>query len=198
MEKPPLTLDERTHTYWVGNRKFVSVTTVLQDLGLARNYDGISSFYAQRGTAVHKAVELIDKETLDEAVLDPRLQGYVAGYRKFLKESGYRAEYWEKMLYSDGLGFAGTVDKLGMLGGKFGIIDIKTSTSLDPSVDAQLCAYSVLWTENNPDRPVDFKYALQLTEGGDYKLATKYSATSIELWLSVMDVYRRKVKNVRK
>ena len=198
MEKPQLTLDEATHTYWVGTRKLPSVTTIMSDLGLSHNFSGISSFYAQRGTAVHKAVELVDKGTLDDSTLDPRLSGYVSGYRRFLRESGYGAEYWEVPLYSESLSFAGTIDKLGTLNGRFGVLDIKTSRTLDPAVELQLCAYTLLWNENRTERPAEFKYALQLTEGGDYSLTTKYSSASIDLWVSVMDVYRWKLKHVRK
>lgn len=187
-----LTLDEATHTYWVGKKKFDSVTKILQDLGLARNYQGISSFYAERGKAVHRACELIDKGTLDNASLDPRVRPYVEGYRKFIRESGYQPQFWELPLYHPALGFAGTVDKLGSLNGRFGILDIKTSRSLDPAVELQLCAYAVLWIESHPDSPPAFKYALQLTDDGGYKLHTKYSEASIELWLSAITVYRWK------
>jgi hypothetical protein len=193
---PTLTLDHATHTYWLDKKKFDSVTKILAYVGLSRNYDGISSFYAQRGTAVHKAVELVDKGTLDDATLDPRIAPYVRGYRKFVRESGYKPDSWEVPLYHDGLGFAGTIDKVGTLSGRFGILDIKTSRSLDPAVEPQLCAYTVLWNEHYPERPAEFKYALQLKDDGGYSLATKYSERSVDLWLSIMDVYRWKQRNV--
>ncbi len=194
----PLRFDEESHTYWVGERKLPSVTTILSEMGLSHDFSKVSSFYAQRGTAVHKAVELVDKGTLDETTLDPRIAGYVSGYRRFLRESGYQAEHWEVPLYSESLRVAGTIDKLGKLGGRFGILDIKTSRTLDPSVELQLCGYAALWNENHSDCPALFKYALQLTEGGDYSLVTKYSETSIDIWVSVVDVYRWKLKYVRK
>jgi hypothetical protein len=73
-------------------------------------------------------------------------------------------------------------------------LDIKTSRSIDPSVEPQLCAYALLWNEHHPDRPAEFKYALQLMEDGRYNLVTKYSATSVDLWLSIMTVFRWKQK----
>jgi hypothetical protein len=194
MGEETLQLDESTHTYWIGKRKFDSVSRILQELHLCNDYTGISSFYAERGTAVHKAVEFVDKGTLDDATVDPAIGGYVQAYRRFLRESGYVPMYWEVALHHEQLGFAGSIDKGGKLKDKFGIIDIKTSSSVDPAVDAQLCGYNVLWNENHPELPVEFKYALQLKPDGTYNLITKYSATSVDLWLSIMDVYRWKQK----
>lgn len=185
------------HEYFLGKRKLDSVTQILQYLGLTNDYSNISSFYADRGTAVHKAVEFVDKGTLDDATLDPICAPYVAAYRRFLRESGYTPLYWEVPLYHGGLGFAGTIDKVGLLNGRRGILDIKTSRTLDPSVEPQLCAYQILWDEHHADELSTFKYALQLKDDGTYNLATKYAATSLELWLAIMDVYKWKVKNKR-
>lgn len=192
-----LVLDEAKHEYWLGKRKLDSVTTILQYLGLTNDYSNISSFYAERGTAVHKAVEFLDKGTLDDATLDPICAPYVAAYRRFLRESTYSAVHWEVPLHHELLGYAGTIDKVGRLHGRLGILDIKTSRTLDPSVEPQLCAYQILWDEHHADDPAHWKYALQLKDDGTYSLATKYSATSISLWLSIMDVYKWKVKNRR-
>lgn len=195
-----LRLDESDHSYWLGKRRFESVTHILQYLGLTRDYSNVSSFYAERGKAVHKAVELVDKGTLDEKTLDPILPPYVAAYRRFVRESGYTALHWEVPLYHDRMGFAGTIDKGGLLHGRRGILDIKTSRSVDPAVELQLCAYEMLWAEHHANEGLDWKYALQLTDDGPegkYNLVTKYSATSVELWLSVLDIYKWKIKNRR-
>lgn len=189
-----LTLEPTTHTYWIGKRRFDSVTQILTELHLANDYKDVPAFYAERGTAVHKAVEFVDKGTLDESKLDPAIAGYVKGYQRFVDESKYKPEFCEVSLHHDQLGFAGTVDKLGFLNGKFGVIDIKTSRSVDPAIEPQMCAYAVLWNEHHPEMPVEFKYGLQLKDDGTYALITKYSDTSIDLWLSVMDVYRWKQK----
>lgn len=195
-----LRLEPSTHEYWLGKRKFDSVTHILQYLGLTNDYSNISSFYAERGTAVHKAVEFVDKGTLDDAKLDPIVRPYVAAYRRFLRESGYVPLHWEVPLHHPVLGYAGTIDKVGRLNGRPGVLDIKTSRSVDPAVELQLCAYAVLWDEHHPESPAAWKYALQLNDEGPegkYSLITKYSATSIDQWLSALDVYKWKVKNRR-
>lgn len=195
-----LRLDEATHEYWLGKRKFDSVTHILQYLGLTNDYSNISSFYAERGTAVHKAVEYVDKGTLDDGKLDPIIRPYVAAYRRFLRESGYVPLHWEVPLHHPVLGYAGTIDKVGRLNGRPGVLDIKTARSVDPAVELQLCAYAVLWDEHHPENPAAWKYALQLNDEGPegkYSLITKYSATSIDAWLSTLDVFKWKVKNRR-
>jgi hypothetical protein len=192
-----LYLDEATHTYWLGKTKFDSVTEILKFLGLSRCYDGISSFYSERGKAVHKAVEFVDKGTLDESSLSDLVRPYVVAYRKFLAESGYRPHAWEVPLYDSNLRFAGTIDKVGYLGDKLGILDIKTSTSIDPAVEDQLCAYRFLWDQHHADGSSQWGYALQLKEDGTYSLCTKYSDCPAEDWRSIMTVYRKKQKRTK-
>ena len=190
----PLHLDELTHEYWLDGIKYDSVTKILQALGLSRDYSGISSFYAERGRAVHKAVEFVDKGTLDEGTVSDLVRPYLSAYRKFLVESGYRAHAWEVALHHPVLRYAGTIDKVGFLKDRLGILDIKTSSSLDPSVEDQLSAYGLLWTEHHSDLPVRWRYALQLTDDGKYNLCTKYSEAPMEDWLSIMTVFRKKQK----
>lgn len=192
----PIALDESTHTYWDGKQKYDSVTDILKYLGLSRNYAGISSFYAERGKAVHKAVELIDKGTLDESTVTETIRPYVAAYRKFLRESEYKPHRWEIRLGHPLLRFAGTIDKVGYLPKLgLGIGDIKTTDgTVDPSTEDQLCAYEVLWNENFPDLPILWRYAIQLKSNGDYALITRWSRTPLEDWLSIMTVYRKKQK----
>lgn len=195
-----LRLDPTTHEYWLGKRRFDSVTHILQYLGLTHDYSNVSSFYADRGTAVHKAVEFVDKGTLDDATVDPIIRPYVAAYRRFVRESGYVHSHWEVPLHHPILGYAGTIDKVGRLHGRTGILDIKTSRSVDPAVELQLCAYQVLWNEHHAQQPSQWKYALQLTDEGPegkYNLITKYSGTSVDAWLSTVDVFKWKVKNKR-
>jgi hypothetical protein len=140
-------------------------------------------------------VELIDKGTLDESSVSDLVRPYVTAYRKFLEESGYKPHAWEVQMHHPVLRYAGTVDKVGYLP-KLGLggMDIKTATSVDPSVDEQLCAYDMLWDEHFPTLPWAWRYALQLTIDGQYKLITKYSNTPKETWLSIMTVYRIKQK----
>lgn len=189
-----LRFQDEDHSYWIGKKEYPSVTKILQALGLTPDYSTISSVYADRGKAVHKALEYVDKGTLDQETLDPRLLPYVSAYRRFVLESGYRSLYWELPMYHENLGFAGTPDKIGYLNGRVGILDIKTSRTVDHSADLQLCGYSVLYNASYPQSPSTFKYVLQLTEDWKWNLITKYSDTLDAMWMSALDLYKWKVK----
>ena len=190
-----LILDEPTHTYWIDKVNYDSVTKIIEFLGLSRNYDGISSFYAERGKAAHKGVELVDKGTLDDSSVSEIVQPYIRGYREFLRVSGYEPKYTELMLHHPELRYAGTIDKVGILPKLgLGIMDVKTGDSIDPAVEDQLCAYEYLWNFHYPDTPINWKYALQLTADGKHNLVTKYSEAKAEDWVSIMKVYRKKQK----
>ena len=64
---------EDTHKYWIeveGAEMVVpSVSTIISHI-LELDYSGIDPFYADRGTAVHKAIELLIEDNLDEESLD--------------------------------------------------------------------------------------------------------------------------------
>lgn len=195
---PQVFLDEASHVYWDKEQKknYDSVTTIIKALGLSRNYENISSFYSERGKAVHKVVELVDKGTLLESTVSDVIKPYLEGYRKFLRDSGYKPHAWEVALGHEVLRFAGTIDKVGYLPKLgLGIMDVKTGDgTIDPAVEDQLCGYDVLWSEDNPDMPAMWRYALQLRSNGTYALITKYSKAPVEDWLSIMTVFRKKQK----
>jgi hypothetical protein len=193
-----LTLDSTEEFYLLGKRRFERVSRVLESLGLSRDYSGIDPFYAERGRAAHRVCELMDKGTLDESSLTDITLPYFKGYREFVKKSGYSPLAYEIKLHHDAGGFAGTIDKVGTLNGRTGILDVKTSSSVDPAVELQLCAYQLLWEASHPNQPVKFRYVLQLKTNGTYSLITKYSdAIPATYWLSIMDTFHWKQKNVR-
>lgn len=195
LEKPAqLIVNEEEHTYRVGQLEYPSVTTILRSLDLSRAYRGVSDYYRDRGRAVHKAVELVDKGTLDEETLHETLIPYVGAYRCFVKDSGYQALCWELALYDEKVGFAGTLDKVGRLNGRLGILDIKAASSIDPAAGLQLKGYEHLWNLWNEESPCQFRYVLQLTSDGKYQLVTKFKDDVTIPWSSVMDVYLWKTR----
>lgn len=188
----PLELDEKKNVYRGSDGQvYPRVTSILSALELGRSYLDIDPYYAERGRVVHRCVELIDKGTLDAGSVPTDAEPFVGAYRKFLDISGYKPWRWEISLWHE-KGFAGTLDKVGRINGRLGLIDIKCTDSVDPLVDLQLCAYAVLWNRHFRDMPLEFKYALQLKPNGEPNLVTKYTNTPIALWDSVMEVYQWK------
>ena len=126
---------------------------------------------AERGTAVHKACEALDKfGSVDaEDSIVPYLQAYLA----FRKE---HAVEWQKIEYATHHpkhGYAGTIDRYGLLDGNAALVDIKTSYTIHkPLCSAQLNLYRRMLTANGI--PVDKLYILHLKKDASYKLQSFY------------------------
>ena len=119
---------------------------------------------ADRGTAVHKATELLDKYGTVE--IDEDISPYLKAYIAFRKE--HKCE-WQKIEYAthhpENL-YAGTLDRVGAVDGKLVVLDIKTSSTIQkPLYTAQLNLYR----KTLPD-PIEQLVILHLKKDGTYKL----------------------------
>lgn len=119
---------------------------------------------ADRGTAVHKATELLDK--YGTAEIDEDISPYLKAYIAFRKE--HKCE-WQKIEYAthhpENL-YAGTLDRVGAVDGKLVVLDIKTSSTIQkPLYTAQLNLYR----KTLPD-PIEQLVILHLKKDGTYKL----------------------------
>lgn len=145
------------------------ISRILRTVGLSRAMYMRGSHGRDRGRAVHRAIELIHRGTLDESSLDPQILPFVNAYRDFIRDTGFSVLAYEVPLGSIH-GFAGTVDAIGRLNGRIIVLDFKTGDSLDPAVEYQTGAYEILWNENHPDQLIQGRFALQLKTNGRYKL----------------------------
>nr|DAD70911.1 MAG TPA: exonuclease [Siphoviridae sp. ctvok7] len=122
---------------------------------------------ADRGTAVHKATEALDKYgkvDVQDGIL-PYLQAYLSFRREHPVE-------WQKIEYAThhpDRRYAGTIDRYGLVDGAASLVDIKTSYTIHkPLCAAQLNLYR--WILEAEGRPVDRLYILHLKKDGAYKL----------------------------
>lgn len=113
-----LTMDEE-HRYWWNGKRVPGMNEVLKAVGIAKNYpENGDPFYRERGTAVHLAIDLYVKGTLDEESLDPIIIPYFNQARKWLDARHaveickYRSDGTEMMKYSEKHGVAGTIDMI--------------------------------------------------------------------------------------
>jgi hypothetical protein len=67
-------------------------------------------WYLQRGTFIHLATELYDRDDLDESSIDPQIAGYLESYKKM--NLSYRPEEIEIRLCDKIYQIAGTLDRL--------------------------------------------------------------------------------------
>ena len=174
----------RTHCYTVAGRVVPSVTEVLAPLC---DFRGVPVYVlraaAAFGAAVHKACELDDLGLLDESALDPQLAGSLHGWRTFCKEHGARWKLVEAPLFHPDLGYAGTVDRYGLVDGADAVVDLKTTTRLYPSVGPQLAAYAraIAGTTARTRR-----LAVQLHVNGRYHLREYDSPTDWAVFASLL------------
>lgn len=121
-----LTFDETTHTYRLDGRKIPSVTTIIKAAGLIDDI-WFNEAATWRGSVVHKCCELDCKGKLDESTVDPGAAGYLEGWRKWKRETGFRPVVVEQMDYHSDLFYAGTPDRVGFVcQGEPCVVDIKT------------------------------------------------------------------------
>lgn len=122
---------------------------------------------ADRGTAVHKAAEVLDK--YGQVDVQDGILPYLQAYLKFRRE---HPAQWQKIEYAthhQGRRYAGTIDRYGMIDGNLSLIDIKTSYTIHkPLCAAQLNLYR--WMLEAEGRPVDRLFILHLKKDGSYNL----------------------------
>lgn len=164
-----LTLDVATHTYRWSGRVVPSVSELISPL-YAGAFDSIKADVLERkrtlGTALHMATELLDREMLDLATVDPAVAPYLAAYEKFVLERRPKWSLIEKMDCNPALGYAGTIDRAGTFDGcpEPAVVDYKTVAVLHPAVGVQLAGYARLIAKGIR------RFALQLLPSGDYRL----------------------------
>lgn len=102
---------------------------------------------AVEGSLVHKFVELaIRGETAD---IPEEIHPAIDAFEKFRRERNilFHPEFVERQVWSSRYRYAGTIDALATIGGKFGVLDIKTSAGFYPEYNLQTAAYTLALEE---------------------------------------------------
>lgn len=193
-----LQFDEATHRYTLDGAELPSVTKILDDVfDEYRSIDQDTLRRAQeRGTAVHKACELYDLEKLDLTTVDDSIAPYLESYIKFISDSKFEHHAVEQKVVSRKYGYAGTLDRLGVLGKskRRCQIDLKSAVSVSRSVGPQTAAYEQAAREENWIEPKEImdRYALQLRADGGYRLLPSKSPADFSVFLSALTIYKFK------
>lgn len=193
-----LDFDEPSHTYTLDGKVLPSVTQLLKPIS---DYGGIPESIlnkaADRGNYVHKCCEMYFMGTLDEDQIDEECAPYFHGFKKFLSETGFQIEFTEDRVYHSKLGYAGSLDMIGLLPAIKGkkkqhraLIDTKTTFRLLKSVGPQTAAYMEAWHDKyKKEFPVDARYALQLKKDGTYLLEPLTSQSDFNIFVSCLNIY---------
>lgn len=196
----PVEFDPEMHIYRIDGHAVPSVSDILAHV-TADYYAGVDPQLmreaAERGTATHLAVQLLNEGTLDESTVDPAVKPYLDAYRVFRAQTGFIPDYAEIRLGHERMRFAGTPDMIGMIG--YGrrqkpvraVIDIKTTVQLLPTVGLQLAGYQILWNFNqiDPRRFVTQRYALQLKANGQYDFEPFDDASDATVFIGLTNEY---------
>lgn len=160
------------HTYTVDGQTVPSVSELTRFIS-REIYSGINQYRldlaAERGSAVHKAAELLDK--YGKCEVSEEIAPYLRAYLRFMKE---HACAWQKIEWAthhpENL-YAGTIDRYGTVDGLPAILDLKSTSLISPAhrtlYTAQLNLYRRMM---QPDMPVEKLYDLQLKADESYKL----------------------------
>lgn len=133
-------LNAERHEYRTPSGVLVpNVTSILKGAGLVDD-TWFTEFARERGSAVHLATALYDRDELDMDTVHPLIMGYLTAWIKFRNDSKFEPQVIEEIVYNAEMGYAGTTDRAGRMGDKWVILDIKTG-AMSPVTALQLAAY---------------------------------------------------------
>lgn len=113
-----ITFDAETHTYHVGDEEIPGVSAILRDTGRQSSFAGMNPFYAQKGTYVHRAIELDCDGKLDETTVDEEVLPYLMAWRSFKYDAGAVIIATEQVVFHPEHRYAGRFDLLLITTGK--------------------------------------------------------------------------------
>lgn len=173
-----------------------SVTTILTRVGLAPDFRFVPEDTLERarvrGKALHRAIYLLDKGTLDRRGLHPDLVGGLAAYEAFVAQTGHQAIASEIELIHPRWRFCGHPDRIGVhRGSQRAIFDWKMTRSYDARyVPIQLAAYRMLWNATHKEEPVELCIGVHLRRDGTFGLHELADPEAEQKFMAALIVYR--------
>ena len=168
----PLSFNKETHTYKnEATQQIVpNVTSIISELvDFSQIKKDVLYRAAEFGKAVHKACELDDLDNLKRSTLDAALLPYLRAWRSWSKQINAKWKHIEYQLHHDRMGYAGTADRIGIVGGKMSIVDIKTTATLMPYTAIQLAAYEYAFKHMTDETMPIQRIAVQLLNDGRFR-----------------------------
>lgn len=161
---------EKNHIYMLGGERIPCVSDLCRFLHKEIYKDAPLwqvEAAADRGTAVHRATELLDKTGTAEISGD--YAPYLESYAAFRREHNVQWELIEHADYHPLYRYAGTIDRYGMVDGFKTLLDIKTTyTVYKPLCSASLNLYRLMLEAR--EMSLERLTILHLKKDGTYKL----------------------------
>jgi hypothetical protein len=191
----PLQFNLENHVYTVDGVKIPSVTTVLSSTGIS-DYSRVPSQTleeaAARGTAVHRILELYDMGQLAEC--PEWATEYLDAWKKFKTEMDVKILACEMRVFHDKFWFAGTLDRIAMIGGEKYILDIKTTSAVMGAHSIQTAAYSLAYRKQSKERAIN-RCSVYVWVGGKYQFIQHKGKGDESVFLAALQVHNWKVKH---
>ncbi|MDH3376440.1 MAG: hypothetical protein OEQ39_05665 [Gammaproteobacteria bacterium] len=186
-------------TYTVKGKAVPRVSTILNSL---YSFYGVSretmDFAAERGKHIHLATHYIDENDFSYEDADPQIKPYLDAYRQFKYDVRPEWTGIERRVYSAKYGYAGTLDRVGVLHGLRGtpeaVVDIKAVHAISPITALQTAAYEMA-DRNNNRMSARKRYALQLKSDGTYKLEKFDDPGDFSVFLCALTMHNWRARN---
>ena len=156
-----LTFEEEGHIYKLNGQRVISLTQILDAAGLV-DYSGVNpdvlKAKAQLGTKVHEFTLWSDQDDLELEDLKPYPNYYnrVLGWRQFREDFKFipdmQAAEQPCAVKVNGMLYAMTIDRLGMMDGVPAIVEIKNCCDREPSHQIQTAAQALPMNEFFKDK----------------------------------------------
>lgn len=202
---PELELEPESHVYRLDGMIIPGCTQVLTAMGATPGFNWLSpeqlDFYRSRGHAVHRAIELAIKGTLDKRTIADEINPYLIGWDRFCNDhevdvieyKGETAPFVEKPLYHPVYRYGVTPDVVANVDKRFGVIEIKATSAHCPATGiqtaAQLLAVSWEMTRKSGTKGGQ-RLGLRLLQEEPYYDMKVYTERSDEaVWLSMLNTF---------
>lgn len=194
-----LTFEATEHRYLYQGKPVINVTRALDELV---DYSMVApsalETARQKGTAVHKMVELYARDDLDEASLPDWMRPALEAWKKFQEQTGFRIIESEFRVFHPSYQYAGTGDLYGEMvhAGEFAHVDLKRSLMAGSIIGLQLAGYKDAYREmitdieKRRDARNAKRYALRLSEKGPPRLQEYADPRDLTDFLTCLN-YRR-------
>jgi hypothetical protein len=128
-----------------------------------------------RGRALHRAIELYERNDLVESSLDPQIRPGFEAYVGFKEQTGFRYEAGEFQVRSKVWRYIGHPDIRGWFGPVRGLIDVKYVAAFGAAYRTYTAlqtigGYAPAWLEEHPQEPFAEFYALWLRMDGEFRV----------------------------
>jgi len=197
---PELELEPDSHVYRLDGTVIPGCTQVLAAMGCTPGFQWLTpdqlEFYRSRGHAIHKAVELAIKGTLDKRTIADEINPYLIGWDRFCNDHEVDVfevddkPFVEWPIHHPAFRYGVTPDVVALVDGEDTVVEIKATSAHAPATGLQLAAQALAVGTVSPGYRGAQRMGLRLLQDEPYYDMRYYTERSDEaVWLSLLNSY---------